>query len=71
MIVGVRTLEIKENILVSCEVVGYNPAISLEGDLNLGEKFSIKCGTLVVQTSNVNLGDIQHNCIGEKSTPSY
>jgi hypothetical protein len=27
MIVGVRTLEIKENISISCEVVGYNLAI--------------------------------------------
>jgi hypothetical protein len=57
MIVGVRTLEMKKNILVSCEVVGYNSTILLDGDLNLGEKFSIKCGTFMVQASNVNLGD--------------
>jgi len=57
MIIGVRTLEIKENILVSCEVACYNPIILLEGDLNLGEKFLIKCGALIVQMSNVNLSD--------------
>lgn len=57
MIVGVRTLEMKIYISVSCEVVGYNLIIMLEGDLNLGEKFSIKCGTFMVQASNVNLGD--------------
>jgi hypothetical protein len=57
VIAGAGTLEIKETISVSCEVAGCNLAILLEGDLNLGEKSSIRCGTLVVQAANVNLGD--------------